>query len=248
MSSLRAHFTKTRLRKVLETEEEVETFQNLRNGLANLQLLDGAANREKQQMAPAKWLEKMFPSPEDRASYCDKHLLGHVPDDMREFLDFYQLRQKRLRERIEELLPRGSAKNGQELPGASETSERPRMNTSSLSRYAPEARRAFIAAVTARAAAIGLRPDGIDPIVEEGDVALIGGQPFPRSVAEKRRRLEERIARTSFDQVMEAMAYTWFNRFMAIRYMELHGYLDHGYRVLSHPEGKGRPEILEHAS
>ena len=46
---------------------------------------------------------------------------------------------------------------------------------------------------------------------------------------------------------MEALAYTWFNRLVAIRFMELHGYLDHGYRVLSHPEGKSAPEILEHA-
>lgn len=46
---------------------------------------------------------------------------------------------------------------------------------------------------------------------------------------------------------MEAMAYTWFNRLVAIRFMELHGYLDHGYRVLSHPENKSTPEILEHA-
>ena len=46
---------------------------------------------------------------------------------------------------------------------------------------------------------------------------------------------------------MEAMAYTWFNRFVALRYMELHGYLDHGYRVLSHPEGKATPEIVEQA-
>jgi hypothetical protein len=52
----------------------------------------------------------------------------------------------------------------------------------------------------------------------------------------------------SFDQTMEATAYTWFNRFVAIRYMELHGYLDHGYRVLSHPEAPGRPEILDHAA
>src|SRR5690606_12938475 len=43
-------------------------------------------------------------------------------------------------------------------------------------------------------------------------------------------------------------AYTWFNRLMAIRYMELHGYLEHGYRVLSHPEGKRVPEVLEHAA
>src|ERR1022692_2487662 len=41
--------------------------------------------------------------------------------------------------------------------------------------------------------------------------------------------------------------YTWFNRLVAIRFIELHGYLEHGYRVLSHPEGKPTPEILEHA-
>ncbi len=35
---------------------------------------------------------------------------------------------------------------------------------------------------------------------------------------------------------MEAFAYTWFNRLVAIRFMELHGYLEHGYRVLSHPD------------
>ncbi len=47
---------------------------------------------------------------------------------------------------------------------------------------------------------------------------------------------------------MEAMAYTWFNRFAAIRYMELHDYLEHGYRVLSHPEDREQPEILDHAA
>ena len=45
---------------------------------------------------------------------------------------------------------------------------------------------------------------------------------------------------------MEALAYTWFNRFVAIRFMELHGYLEHGYRMLSHPDPtKTIPEILE---
>ena len=78
-------------------------------------------------------------------------------------------------------------------------------------------------------------------------MTVIGERPFPRNVAEPRKRLEEQIQRDGFAQVMEAMAYTWFNRFAAIRYMELHGYLDHGYRVLSHPEGRDQPEILEHA-
>ena len=45
------------------------------------------------------------------------------------------------------------------------------------------------------------------------------------------------------------LAYTWFNRFVAIRYMELHDYLGHGFRVLSHPtDNDGLPEIIQHAS
>jgi len=121
------------------------------------------------------------------------------------------------------------------------------MNRNQLKAYAPKARRDFIKAITDRAAYYGLTKNEPEPIVQEGDMAIIGGKPFPRSVAEKRERLEERIARQGFDQCMEAIAYTWFNRFVAIRYMELHGYLDHGYRVLSHPEGNSTPEILEHA-
>ena len=121
------------------------------------------------------------------------------------------------------------------------------MNRNKLEAYAQKARRDFIAAVTGRAAFYGLTARSIEPIVVQGDVALIGAQAFPRDVAGPRKRLEERIRRDGFEQVMEEMAYTWFNRFVAIRYMELHGYLDHGYRVLSHPEGQDQPEILEHA-
>ena len=122
------------------------------------------------------------------------------------------------------------------------------MNRNKLEAYAQQARRDFIAAVTGRAAFYGLTAKSIEPIVEQGDVALIGAHAFSRKVAGPRKRLEERIRRDGFEQVMEEMAYTWFNRFVAIRYMELHGYLDHGYRVLSHPEGQDQPEILEHAA
>src|SRR5205823_6634279 len=44
---------------------------------------------------------------------------------------------------------------------------------------------------------------------------------------------EDRIQRHGFGPTMEALAYSWFNRLVAIRFMELHGYLDHGYRLLS---------------
>jgi type II restriction/modification system DNA methylase subunit YeeA len=122
------------------------------------------------------------------------------------------------------------------------------MNTKPLKAYAPQARRDFIAAVTDRAALFGVTRKEVAPIIQEGDVALILGRPYPKEVAAQRDRLVARIRRDGFEAVMEAMAYTWFNRLMAIRYMELHGYLEHGYRVLSHPEGKATPEILEHAA
>jgi hypothetical protein len=122
------------------------------------------------------------------------------------------------------------------------------MNRNKLKQYAPQARRDFIAAVTDRAAYYGLTRDRIETMTEQGDVVIIAGTSLPRHVAAKRKRLEERITRQGFEQTMEAMAYTWFNRFAAIRFMELHGYLEHGYRVLSHPDpDKPAPEILEHA-
>jgi hypothetical protein len=112
------------------------------------------------------------------------------------------------------------------------------MNRNKLKTYAPLARREFIQVVTDRAAFYGLTEKMIQPLTEQDDVTVIGGQAFPKSVAAKRKRLEQRIARDGFQQTMEAMAYTWFNRFVAIRYMELHGYLDHGYRVLSAGSGQ----------
>jgi hypothetical protein len=120
------------------------------------------------------------------------------------------------------------------------------MNHADLKSYAQQARREFIQAVKDRAAHYGVTAAKIEPVTEKGDVAIIGGHALPVSVVTKREKLLERIERDGFSQTMEALAYTWFNRFVAIRFMELHGYLEHGYRVLSHPDPtKTIPEILE---
>ena len=122
------------------------------------------------------------------------------------------------------------------------------MNTSQLNSYAPEARNAFIAAVSAQAARLGITSKGTSDAQVQGDVLLVGGQAFPKAIASARKALAERVEAHGFDATMEAIAYTWFNRFVAVRYMEMHGYFDHGYRVLSHPENQGRPEILDYAA
>jgi type II restriction/modification system DNA methylase subunit YeeA len=121
-------------------------------------------------------------------------------------------------------------------------------NRNVLKRYAPQARLDFIQAVTNRAAQFGITKEGADAGEVQGDLFILKGKAFLRSVADQRRRLISRVARDGFAQVMEAVAYTWFNRFLAIRYMELHDYFDHGCRVLSNPNGHAEPEILEKAT
>jgi len=125
------------------------------------------------------------------------------------------------------------------------------MNKARLKTYAPQARRDFIAAVEARAHLLGLSGKGgtldVAPGERKGDIAVIAGQAWPAKVHEQRERLIRRMQKDGFAQTVEAVAYTWFNRFAALRYMEIHDYLGHGHRVLSSREG-GLPEIIAHAT
>jgi len=125
------------------------------------------------------------------------------------------------------------------------------MNKANLKSYAPQARKDFIAAVTARANLLGLSDKAgtleVAPAQTQGDVTVIAGQAWPSKVSIQRDRLIERIRKDGFGHTMEAVAYTWFNRFAAMRYMELHDYLGHGHRALSSTSG-GLPDILTHAT
>ncbi|MGF6644263.1 BREX-1 system adenine-specific DNA-methyltransferase PglX [Paraburkholderia sp. GAS82] len=124
------------------------------------------------------------------------------------------------------------------------------MNTNNIKSYAPKARIAFIVAMTKRAALFGIRESsipgmGVEPLEQKGDLALIGDRPFPASIIRPREALVKKVEQMGFAQVMEQAAYSWFNRLCAIRFMELKDYLDHGLRVLSHPEQQGSFQILD---
>jgi type II restriction/modification system DNA methylase subunit YeeA len=128
------------------------------------------------------------------------------------------------------------------------------MNKTKLKAYAPQARKDFIAAVTARANQLGLTATkgelAVATATRQGDVTLIEGREWPINVYAQRENLIKWMQREGFEQVVEAVAYTWFNRFAALRYMELHDYLCHGYRVLSSTaagSGAHTPDILLHA-
>ena len=123
------------------------------------------------------------------------------------------------------------------------------MDTAQIKAYAPQARKDFINAVTQRAARFGIHgDDNFDPVEFKGDTAIIGSQVFTKKGGELRERLVAKVKQAGFEMFIRSSAYTWFNRFVAIRYMELHDFLNHGFRVLSNPNGSDIPEILEHAT
>jgi type II restriction/modification system DNA methylase subunit YeeA len=123
------------------------------------------------------------------------------------------------------------------------------MNTKNLKAYAPKARAQFIEAIKKRAAQLGIYEDRIVEVQIEGSAAIIEGRVFTSRQGQQQKRLAKRVNEKGYDLFVREMSYTWFNRLAAIRYMELHDYLDHGFRVLSHPNSPDRlPEILDHAS
>ncbi|MDC8829721.1 BREX-1 system adenine-specific DNA-methyltransferase PglX [Alteromonas gilva] len=123
------------------------------------------------------------------------------------------------------------------------------MNTKNLKAYAPKARRQFMEAVAKRAAHFGIYEDEIAPVSFQGSTAIIEGNAFTKQQGEQRKRLEKRVEEKGYDLFVREMAYTWFNRLAALRYMELQDYFEHGCRVLSNSTNQdGLPEILDHAA
>jgi type II restriction/modification system DNA methylase subunit YeeA len=123
------------------------------------------------------------------------------------------------------------------------------MNKAKLKTYAPQARRDFIQMIRQRADLLGLTKREIEQPQITGDIALIEGRPYPKRYAELHKRLAEKIRTEGLEQFIERIAYSWFNRFAALRFMEVNNLLSHGFRVLSNREaGKNEPEILTHAA
>ena len=88
-------------------------------------------------------------------------------------------------------------------------------------------------------------------ITENGEnktnVDSIGGRLLSADEKEQRRQLISQINQKGYTQVMEEAAYTWFNRFIALRYMEVNGYLPSKIRVFTDENGVFKPEILKEA-
>lgn len=122
------------------------------------------------------------------------------------------------------------------------------MNQGKLKTFAVEARRELLEKVALQARKIGVIEDSIkDASVESSDALIINGQHLSKEERTQRNKLIRRIEETSFEQVMEEAAYTWFNRFVALRFMEVNDYIPTRVRVLSSLDGGNEPDMMKEA-
>jgi hypothetical protein len=91
----RSKFQKRKLLAAGVSAEHVDDFRAKMNGLPNLQLLEGPINVEKQDLLPRAWAEKKYVAQVD--AYLLSQDLKELPEQISDFLDFYEWRRLRLR-------------------------------------------------------------------------------------------------------------------------------------------------------
>ncbi|MCS5503511.1 BREX-1 system adenine-specific DNA-methyltransferase PglX [Lysinibacillus sp. A4] len=108
------------------------------------------------------------------------------------------------------------------------------MNKSALKSFATEARRELLEKIKLQALKLGITPEAIQQAsLESSDAIFIDGKPLSEIERKQRNKLIARINEIGYDEVIKEAAYTWFNRFIALRYMEVNDYLPTKVRVLS---------------
>ncbi|GGE54790.1 BREX-1 system adenine-specific DNA-methyltransferase PglX [Priestia taiwanensis] len=119
------------------------------------------------------------------------------------------------------------------------------MNKKVLKEFAVYARNELREQIALRAQAFGITSKGSPVLVTGTDYVEINGKKYPATYSNSIQKLVKEIEIKGYDNVIEEVAYTWFNRLIAIRYMEVHNYLPSKIRVLSsETKGKVDPDIL----
>ena len=117
------------------------------------------------------------------------------------------------------------------------------MDKNAIKKYAVWARRELISRVSQRAAQYEITADGYG----DHNAASVHGRILTADEKKQRSALISQIREKGYEQVMEEIAYTWFNRFSALRFMEVNGYLPTRVRVFTDDENNFKPQILTEA-
>ena len=114
------------------------------------------------------------------------------------------------------------------------------MNKNAIQKFAIWARNELIAQVSQRAYQYGIDESGFG----DASADTLNGRLLTAEEKSQRQELIGKIKEKGYQQVMEEVAYTWFNRFIALRFMEVNNYLPSHIRVFSDASGAFKPEIL----
>ena len=117
------------------------------------------------------------------------------------------------------------------------------MNKNAIKKFATEARLELISRVSQRALKYGIS----DKEVGNPNDDSVGGHLLSSTEKKQRAALIAQIKEKGYEQVMEEVAYTWFNRFSALRFMEVNGYLPSHVRVFTDEENNFKPQIISEA-
>ena len=117
------------------------------------------------------------------------------------------------------------------------------MDKNAIKKYAVWARKELISRVAQKAQQYGITET---EMVDAG-ADSVNGRVLTAQEMQQRRALIAQINEKGYQQVMEEVAYTWFNRFSALRFMEVNGYLPSHVRVFTDENNAFKPQILAEA-
>ena len=117
------------------------------------------------------------------------------------------------------------------------------MDKNAIKKFAVWARTELIARVSLKGVEYGITEDNI----EDANADSVGGKVLTSDEKKQRQALIAEINDKGYKQVMEEVAYTWFNRFSALRFMEVNGYLPSHVRVFTDEESNFKPQIITEA-
>ncbi len=133
------------------------------------------------------------------------------------------------------------------------------MNKTAIKNFAIWARNKLIADIQYRAGLMGITAEGINPALpqstKETEFYDIGtAEPYSiagEAIGQRRslvnvieQKANETNYKTAYKYIIEGVAYTWFNRLIAVRFMEINDYLPSHIRVLSSDSGKMEPDLV----
>ncbi len=117
------------------------------------------------------------------------------------------------------------------------------MNKSAIQKYAIWARKELIEKVTLKAFEYGVSKDEII----DANADSVNGKLLTSKEKAQRQELIKKVNELGLDETIEEVAYTWFNRFIALRFMEVNNYLPTRIRVFTNENNEFKPEILKEA-